>query len=231
VNPRLLLIETSGQPAQVGSARGDQILGVSRLTDQRRHARDLAPAVADLLRAQHWAPADLEGVMVSRGPGSYTGLRVGVMSAKALAYATGCALLGIETFAVIATQTSSDVTRVDVIADAQQDRVYVQPFERTSREGPWQAGGPLVIDTVAGWLARRDPDAWVSGPGIERHAHRLPDGLRLVPEGCRLPRPESLLQLGLMRLRAGEQDDLWALEPIYLRPSSAEEQWQRLGRS
>ena len=56
----------------------------------------------DLLADQGWKARDLTGVIVSRGPGSYTGLRVGIMTAKTLAYATGCALLAIDTFAAVA---------------------------------------------------------------------------------------------------------------------------------
>src|SRR5262249_20317045 len=70
----------------------------------------------------------------------------------------------------------------------------------------------------------------VSGPGVEAHAARLPPGLDLVEPELRLPRPESLLRLALARYRAGERDDMWKLEPIYLRPSAAEEQWRRMGR-
>src|SRR5205085_7377236 len=102
--PRVLVLETSGRSGQVALAHGDDLLAVRSLDETRRHARDLAPAVKDLLTQQGWQVRDLDAVFVSRGPGSYTGLRVGIMSAKALAYATGCALLGIDTFAAIARQ-------------------------------------------------------------------------------------------------------------------------------
>src|SRR5688572_13644244 len=118
---RLLILETSHQPGLVALSAGDQLLGERRLDQARRHARDLAPAVAALLAEQGWRGRDLEGVIVSRGPGSYTGLRVGIMSAKTLAYATGARLVGIDTFAAIARQTPAEATVVDVIADAQQD--------------------------------------------------------------------------------------------------------------
>ena len=91
--PRLLILETSSRVAQVALAEGAVLRGVRRLDEARRHARDLAPAVAELLAAQGWRPRDLHAVVVGRGPGSYTGLRVGVMSAKAFAYASGCAVL------------------------------------------------------------------------------------------------------------------------------------------
>src|ERR1700753_1009836 len=98
MNPRLLILETSHRVGKVALASGDSIVGERTLDESRRHARDLAPAIQTLLGAQGWRARDLDGVIVSRGPGSYTGLRVGIMSAKTLAFATGCALLAIDTF-------------------------------------------------------------------------------------------------------------------------------------
>src|SRR5262245_52282348 len=94
--PRLLILETSGRLGQVAVAGGSALRERRRLDEARRHARDLAPAVADLLATQGWKARDLHAVIVSLGPGSYTGLRVGLMSAKTLAYATGCTLIGVE---------------------------------------------------------------------------------------------------------------------------------------
>jgi tRNA threonylcarbamoyladenosine biosynthesis protein TsaB len=222
--PRLLILETSGRAGQVAVALGGELRAARRLDEARRNARDLTPAVADLLREQGWRARDLAGVIVSRGPGSYTGLRVGIMSAKALAYATGCALLGVETFAAVALQCPPEVARVDVLADAQQDKVYVQPFAR-AREG-WSAEAPLAIRPFADWLAGRSADAWVSGPGLVKWLGKLPDAVPRVEAGRWDPQADSLLRLGLARFLGGERDDPYTLEPLYLRPSSAEEQWR-----
>src|SRR5262249_4022349 len=123
---RWLVLETSGKVGQVALAVDQIIRARCRLEVARRHARDLAPAVSELLAEQGWNPRDLTGVIVSRGPGSYTGLRVGIMSAKTMAYATGCVLVGVETFEAIASQAPEAVTSLEVIADAQQDKVYIQ---------------------------------------------------------------------------------------------------------
>src|SRR5262245_17032824 len=121
--PRLLILETSDRPGQVAVAEGAAIKGSRRLDEARRHARDLAPAVAAILGEQKWKASELQAVIVGLGPGSYTGLRVGLMSAKSLAYATGCALIGVETFRAVARQASPDVLDVEVLADAQQDKI------------------------------------------------------------------------------------------------------------
>jgi tRNA threonylcarbamoyladenosine biosynthesis protein TsaB len=222
--PRLLLVETSGRSGAVAVALGSELRQVRRLDETRRHGRDLAPAVAEMLTAQGWRPRDVQAVIVSRGPGSYTGLRVGLMSAKAFAYATGCAVIAVDTFAVVAAQAPEGVERLDVIADAQQDKVYVQPFAHSA--GDRQPLAPLAIRKFAEWLDAHPAEAWVSGPGLHRWAAALPAEVPTVEESRRDPTPEALLRLGLARYESGERDDLWALEPLYLRPSSAEEQWQ-----
>jgi tRNA threonylcarbamoyladenosine biosynthesis protein TsaB len=221
---RLLLIETSGRAGVVAVAASGRLLGVYRLDEARRHTRDLAPAAAELLAQQNWRPRDIQAVLVSRGPGSYTGLRVGLMSAKAFAYAVGCAVVAVDTFAIVAAQAPEDIRRLDVIADAQQDKIYVQPFGREA-DG-WQPLAPLAVRKFADWLAERQKDAWVSGPGLHRWEGSLPAGVGVVEAGRREPTPEALLRLGLSLYEAGRRDDLWALDPLYLRPSSAEEQWQ-----
>jgi tRNA threonylcarbamoyladenosine biosynthesis protein TsaB len=227
--PRLLILETSGKAGAVALASGPEILAVQHLDEARRHARDVAPVTAGLLAERGWSPRDLAGVVVGLGPGSYTGLRVGIMSARTLAYATGCALIGIGTFAAVASQAPERVDHLDVIADAQQDKVYAQPFARSA--GVWQPTALLAVKPFAAWLAGREAGARVAGPGLRRWAPHLTDCQCLTPEDCWDPRPESLLRLGLTRYLAGERDDVYALEPLYLRPSSAEEQWHARGAS
>lgn len=220
--PRLLILETSGRAGRVALAEGQQLRAERPLDEMRRHARDLAPAVAELLSNLAWRPKQIDAVIVSRGPGSYTGLRVGIMSAKAFAYATGCALVAVDSFAAIALQAPRDGSRLDVIADAQQQKVYVQSFARDSA-GLRRSISDLAIQPLADWMANLTADVHVSGPGLEVYASELPGGVRMAPVADWHPHAESLLRLGLERYQRGERDDVWRLEPLYLRPSSAEE--------
>jgi tRNA threonylcarbamoyladenosine biosynthesis protein TsaB len=222
----LLILETSGRVGQVALALGERLLRESRLDETRRHARDLAPAVAELLAAEGWQPRDLHGVLVSHGPGSYTGLRVGIMAAKVFAYATGAALIAVDTFAAIALQAPRDVLHIDIVADAQQEKVYVQHFARDVVGGAWRATSSLAIRPLAEWLATREHNAWVSGPGLRPYASMLPPATRIIDRDYWDPQAGSVLRLGLSRFREGQRDDPWTLEPIYLRPSAAEQQWQ-----
>ncbi len=222
---RLLLLETSGRVGRVGLAEGGKLVAEGHLDATRRHARDLAPTVRDLLKSQGWRPKDIAAILASQGPGSYTGLRVGIMSAKVFAYATGCRILGIDTFAAIAPQ-ARPASSVDVIADAQQDKVYCQSFF-LSDHVLTQAATPLRVLTLDQWHAELAPGQFVTGPGLETYRDRLPAGIKLIEAAHWHPRLESLLRVGLERLHRGEADDLLKLEPLYLRPSSAEENWPR----
>jgi tRNA threonylcarbamoyladenosine biosynthesis protein TsaB len=226
VEPRFLIIETSQRCGWAAIAQGERAIAQARLDEARRHARDLAPCAARLLADQGWTARDLSGVMVSRGPGSYTGLRVGIMSAKTLAYAAGCALVAVDTFAALALQAPRDALAVEVVADAQQDQLYVQRFQRAASAEPWTANSDLAVAPMCEWLTTLSPGAWVTGPGLEGQLHRLPPGTAVTPQADWQPRPASLLELGLERWRRGERDDPFALEPLYLRPSAAERQWQ-----
>jgi tRNA threonylcarbamoyladenosine biosynthesis protein TsaB len=226
VQPRLLILETSCFVGQVALAQGEHVLGRRPLDEARRHARDLIPALRELLDKEGWKARDLDAVIVSRGPGSYTGLRVGLMTAKTLAFAIGCGVLAIETFAAVAVQAPEEALRLEVLADAQQDRIYVQGFVRAEAGQAWEVHSELAIRPFADWLGNVPAEVWISGPGVSGKESRL-TGRRLVDASRREPLPESLLRLGLERHRAGQSDDLWNLEPLYLRPSAAEEKWSQ----
>jgi len=223
--PRLLILETSGRTGEVALARGPVIVQHRLLDETRLHARDLAPAVAAMLRAEQWKPADIQSLIVNRGPGSYTGLRVGIMSAKTFAYATGCALIAVDGFAAVAQQAPTDVLQIAVIADAQQDRVYQQNFRRSGPESEIVAVSPLRIDPFSEWIQTIAAESWVSGPGLRTFRARLPTQVRIPQERSWDPRPNSFVDIGLSRYLSGQRDDVWKLEPLYLRPSSAEEKW------
>lgn len=227
--PRLLAIETSGRVGRVALSRGEAVAAQTSLDSGRQHARDLVPAVAGLFAEVGWAARDLDGVIVSRGPGSYTGLRVGLMSAKALGFATGAAVLAIDTFRVIAGQVAEDALRVDVLADAQQNRVYVQRFVRENVGTALSPVHDLLVTKYEEWARSFEPPGWVTGPGLRVAGRVLPDGAVTAPGEWWDPHLESLLRLGMIRWRAGEADDCMTIEPLYLRPSSAEEQWDAPG--
>ncbi len=218
---RALLLETSGRQGLVGLAEGDR-LEVRSLSEARRHARDLALTVQQLFTDWGWTANDVEGVIVSIGPGSFTGLRVGVMSAKVFAYASGCALIAVPTFTVIAQQALEEVAQLDVLADAQQGQVYVQTFGRQQDGSPYSQSELQVLHLTS-WIAGTDPHRWISGPGLTVYGQQIPAERPRIAQERWQPTLASLLQLGREQAQREQFVDPFALEPLYRRRSSAEE--------
>ncbi|CAN5354025.1 hypothetical protein BH11PLA2_BH11PLA2_19710 [soil metagenome] len=213
MNKICLLIETSGRSGTVALARNHSIVGEVRLDEARRHARDLASTVQRLLTQESLSPRDVTAVAVGIGPGSYTGLRVGIASAKAFAYATGCELFAVPTSVAIAERVPFEFESFDVIADGLQGLVYHQRF------GRGESVNELKISTVAEWV-NTSPVA-VSGPGVAVHDAMIPADVMLVEVSLRTPTAESMLK-ALLKLKPVTREELFRIEPLYLRGSSAE---------
>lgn len=221
---RMLLLETSSRAGEVAIAEGGVIVGSRLLAASKRNASDLASVVDELLKERGETAASLRRVAVSLGPGSFTSLRVGLMSAKALAYAVGSAFFGIDTFAIIAEQTHSETNIVFVISDALQGTVYSAGYYRET--DAWIERVPLGIRPLQTLLETMPSDAVLTGPGVDSYASRIPASVKTEPPENRLPRARTMLEM-LLREPARFQCDPWFTEPIYLRGSSAEEKRRR----
>jgi tRNA threonylcarbamoyladenosine biosynthesis protein TsaB len=225
---KLLLIETSGTVGRVGLGRSETLLAEAVLENSRQHTRDLIPQCKRLCEEQPYAPADLDAIVVSIGPGSYTGLRVGIMTAKALAYALNKPLIAVPTFDVIAWQcfqAQPHLPALQVVADGQQDRVYVQQFAKDMT-----TISPLSIFIGEQWRASLIAGSTITGPGLRQQQPKLPPTVQLLDEPLWDPLLPSLLALGHSHLLEKKFADCFSLEPLYLRASSAEEQWTALGK-
>jgi tRNA threonylcarbamoyladenosine biosynthesis protein TsaB len=224
---RLILIETSGRVGRVALANGPTLVAERTLDEARRHARDLAPAIAELLRELGWRPRDLGGVVVSLGPGSYTGLRVGITTAKTLAFAIGCAAIGVPTFQIIARQSEVATPELAVIADALKGDLYVQVFRQSAIGARFTAAGEVAIVDGRKWAATLSASTSVTGPGLKVAQSWLPVDTPAAPAATHEPSLAGLIAVGWEMHTCGAHTDPMRLEPLYLRRSSAEEQWDR----
>ena len=127
---RILALETSELTGSVAAAADGKVLAELQLDPQQRSAQSLAPAIQSLLEQVGWQPREIRLVAVTIGPGSFTGLRVGVATAKVFAYSVGAEVLGIGTLETIAAATPDEVEAVSVAVDAQRGDVIAQPFRR-----------------------------------------------------------------------------------------------------
>jgi tRNA threonylcarbamoyladenosine biosynthesis protein TsaB len=223
-----LILETSGR-SRVGVARDGAVLASVDLGGGRQNNRLLVPTVRHLLATHHIAPTALAGIAAGVGPGSYTGLRVGLAAAKTLAYAVGCPLVAVPSFQAVAAEVPGPV---DVIADALQGLIYVQRF------ADGVPAGELRIVPFDEWAATLTPlslggrgvggegEITVAGPGVVTFATKLPDDIPRSP--VVEPSVGGVYRVA-QTLPPLTADELMAVEPLYLRGSSAEEKAKRAG--
>lgn len=221
---RWLLLETS-EVARAGLALDGVFAASAELPKGREHNRALVPAVRGLLEQLGWQPAELSGIAVGIGPGSYTGLRIGLMLAKTLAYAVGCRLVAVPSFHWLAASVES-ADEVDVIADALKQTVYVQKFGPANADGVRQPLDALRAEKLIDWHRTLRDGVVVTGPGLEWHAAAIPAGVRITP-----PNPGMVLASLMTVARTLPEltrAELFSLEPLYVRGSSAEEKAKEL---
>ena len=225
---RILAIETTDKTGTVAATSDGNLLCELELDRQQRSAQSLAPGLHDLLRAVGWQSGDVQLAAVTLGPGSFTGLRVGVTTAKVFAYTIGAEVLGVDTLETIAAAAPIDVLAVDTAMDAQRGEVVARRFVRGT-DGWFAAVGPQEILPIEDWLGRLVPEIPVSGPILAKLADRLPAGVRALDPALWYPRAAQVARLAWHYHALGHRDDLWQLAPNYARRSAAEEKLARGG--
>ena len=153
-------------------------------------------------------PSDLDLIAVSAGPGSYTGLRIGMSLAKGLALSTGAAVVAVPTLQALA-MTSGVEGPVAAVLPSRRGEVYAAVVDGDEVVVPAAA---LAVDAVADWLP--DAVAALGGPGIDRLVDVRPDLLRVALR----PSAVAVARLGERLAEAGHADDGAAIEPLYLKP-------------
>jgi tRNA threonylcarbamoyladenosine biosynthesis protein TsaB len=226
----LLALDTSTLRAALAVVRAGGGVRVAATDPSARHGRALIPAVAALLAESALAPADLGGIVVGLGPGSYTGLRIGLTAAKTLAFALGTPLAGFDSLDLVARNAPPGARFVSVIADAQRGDVYAAEFDLTDKESPPSRLSPTRIVSLDRWAAELPAGAVVLGPGLaEGQMRNAVPSRAVVPDDPEVhaPDPRRLAALAVELWRSGQRVNPWFLEPVYLRRSAAEEQWAR----
>lgn len=223
---RILALETSGRVGSVAllQADGPQAVLVAEreLPADQRTARSLLPCVQQLLREQQWPPASIELVGVATGPGSFTGLRIGVVAAKTFAYATGAQLAGVHTLAAIAAGTNVRHGRLWTMLDAQRQELFVAAFD-ADRPLAEQRDPPTEILSVPEFLARLSSGDAIAGPPIVKLREQLPKDVIVAHESTWIPTAAAIGHLAARWLAAGATVDPLQLVPQYFRKSAAEE--------
>lgn len=238
----ILALETGQELASVALLDGMEVAAERAFRHRLTLSRDLMPAINTLLGEAGRQWSDVEAVAVGLGPGSYTGLRIGVVTAKALCWASDRPILGIAALAALAApHLAPPETLLCAVLEARAGEFFTALYQR--RDGALQLRAEATVLSaselsqrlgaypgpvlVAGHTARfaRALRAGGLGSGVTGQAIAIADRTPLTPDPCALaltefdeePQARWIGRLAASRLRAGERDDPLALVPLYVR--------------
>lgn len=224
-----LAIETSGSIGSIAIGQGSEMIESRTFHTPRNHAAEFLPTVQNLCQQLSVLPENIGQVYVSYGPGSFTGLRIGITAARMMALAVGSRIVPVPTLEVIV-QNANDLDqppeKIVAMLDAKRQRVYAASFTR--QNGKFVCDDvPAEVEPIA-YLAKQDSNCVVIGEGAVCYRKSIEEtGHTILPESLHFPRAETVFHLGVARAQA----DLFVpprdLVPLYIRLPEAEEKWKQ----
>jgi tRNA threonylcarbamoyladenosine biosynthesis protein TsaB len=233
---RVLAIETSSPLLSVALGDSDRIIEESNMLMPRETMSEILPAIDDLLKRAGLAKDDIEVIIVGIGPGSYTGLRIGVVTAKSLAQTLGVPIIGIPSMDAIAYRNARKDVLVCPIVDAKRHEVYTAMYcmdaQRLKRLEEFKVISALEL---AGSLRIEEFDkVLLTGDGVgvygEEMAKLVENYADFASDEMWWPRAADLISVAFCRIKDKQFDDIDRLSPIYVRKSQAEEMWEERHR-
>ncbi|CAJ1225921.1 tRNA (adenosine(37)-N6)-threonylcarbamoyltransferase complex dimerization subunit type 1 TsaB [Lactiplantibacillus xiangfangensis] len=225
---KLLAIDTSNRPLSVAVLEDAKILATTTTNVGRNHSSTLLPIIEQSLAQAGFKPDDLDRIVVAAGPGSYTGLRIGVTTAKTLAFTLHKELVGLSSLEALAGNVLMEGQLVSPLFDARRDNVFTGLY-RIENQRPVQVIADQHI-SIAEWtdqLAAYPEPVTFIGADVATYEAPLKEQLgdRFVRAQPQLDLPQASV-LGLLGQTAQPVEHLHAFVPDYLRLTQAERDWQ-----
>ncbi len=224
----MLAIDTATAQVGVAIGRDGHVLGEVRIDGGRRHAEELVPAIAYLRGQVGIALAELACVAVGLGPGLFTGLRVGVTTARTLAQVLDVPVVGIPSPDLVAYPWRATDRRLVALIDARRKEVFAARYRPVpggvQRDGDYTVEAP---DAIAAELLATGTDTLLVGDGALVYADTFTglDHVELGGPAAAAPSVSALVELATARFERGEFCRAEAVAPLYLRRSDAEIAW------
>ena len=230
----ILAIETATPVCSVALIKDETVLAELNLQTGNTHSGRLMPQIASLAEMTGTDPAEIEALAVSIGPGSFTGLRIGITTAKTLSYAWDKPIVGIPTLEALAFNCPAADGWVSAMLDAQKGRVYEALYH-------WENGcltemraiRIVTVEQVLAELANQKSKVMVVGESVRDYLGQIDliDNLTAAPEHGRMPRAAAVGLLAWRKYHAGQAVTANELNPLYVRRPEAEELWEKRCRS
>jgi len=223
---KILAIDTSGKGSSLAVLEDENVLGEIFLDVGRHHSETLLPSLDHLMTIVGISVSEIGLFACTSGPGSFTGLRIGMSTIKGLALVTGAPAIGVSTLEALAWNAAASPLIICPMLDARKEEVYAALYRQTSA-GSMEA---FLSDRTASldlFLERIGEHAFFLGDGALRYRRQIEDRLSgRVNFGTSFQsnvRAGIVGLVGLQKFRAGEGGDALSLLPRYLRLSEAEQ--------
>ena len=226
--PRALAIETSSRIGSVALVEQGRVVAEDQFPHGLQHAAEIIPRIDRLCRELGWRPHDLKELYVSAGPGSFTGLRIGVTLAKTLSLATGAKIVAVPTALVLARNAPPEALHLILVLDAKRDQIFTARFARVNDQ--WLVVEPAHLDDLVSMLARAPRPVHLLGEGIPHHQKFIPPedaSVVVTPPELWRPRAAAVVEEGIRLASEGRFTDPDHLVPIYIRKPEAQEKWEQ----
>lgn len=213
-----LLIESSTAICSVALSSGEKILAIRELNEPNRHAEKLTLFCEEVMQEAGVAFSQLDAVAVSKGPGSYTGLRIGVSAAKGICYALEKPLIAIGTLEAMAQGMKAEAAPGDLLfpmIDARRMEVYYAQYDHLAHE--ISPVTPLVLDENSFADLLPQQRTWFSGDGMPKAKTLFEKYPNALFTEAGMPSAKHLAELAEKKFAAKEFEDLAYFEPFYLK--------------
>lgn len=226
--PRALAIETSGRIGSIALIDDGQLLSEKVFSHGLAHAAMIIPMIDELCRTHSLKPSEIEHLYVSAGPGSFTGLRIGITLCKTLAFATGAKIVAVPTLRVLVENAVDSANNVVVVLDAKRDQIFTGRYQRNKNN--WEEVETPRLDSLSQMLDRSPRPVHLLGEGIPFHRKFVPEDSSIIvtTEESWRARAGAVAKIGEAMAHSGQFVDPFVLTPIYIRKPEAEEKWDVL---
>jgi len=220
----ILGVETATMTGGVALLSEERLISEYTLNVRTTHTARLMPAIDQILRDSSVDKSEIDGIAISTGPGSFTGLRIGLATAKGLALGLSIPLVGVPTLDALARNVPFATYQICTVLDAKKKEVYASLFryegDTLVRLMPYKVMPPGDL------MKQLHEKTIFLGDAVNVYrefiAENLGDLAIFAPDAQRLPRAAIVAEMGLSKLKAGEYLDITSAEPLYIRPSDAE---------
>jgi len=211
-----LSIETSSEICSVALSIDNNVMAEQTALDNNAHASRLTLLINELLRESEIEPSTLNGIFLSAGPGSYTGLRIGTSTAKGMCYALGIPLVAIDTLdALISQVQNSEATFLCPTIDARRTEVYCKLVKAFNKDEIF-ATTSLILEpnSFKGYL--QEGSIAFFGSGAEKTKALIQSEKVIFLDEIK-PKASAIAQLGFELWKKGKHENLIEFEPYYLK--------------